>query len=367
MMQSDTNCSPRSDSLLKRGKNREFLDFGPDRMSFTPKSAGSTRAFQQIPYATEQGISKGEQGTLSADQGSFRVEQGTCPLAHLANRRRDCFPKLRQSCGDLKDRSVVQVHKSMRPRVLNRHHHIDELGTSTFLELPDAFRSLTDGLRSRLRVRTQLAPPASLQLSGFSYSLREKGANASAEASRGSGPRRTEPRTTGDAEASEPTAPCPSSAMAHCEQNFASGAFRRAHFGHARFSGVAQWLQNRASAALSVPHFEQRIGFPLETKRPVLPSITGWLVATSGQRRGNAFRRNNRVKIQNDFFRADKHMPETYQQIGDFSRRPGKRVGDRLDRFYGWRQPKTGYRSGRKQASRSRIVGRPPRSPGGAR
>ena len=40
--------------------------------------------FQQIPYTTEQGISKGEQGTLSADQGTFRVEQGTCPLAHLA-------------------------------------------------------------------------------------------------------------------------------------------------------------------------------------------------------------------------------------------------------------------------------------------
>jgi hypothetical protein len=33
-----------------------------------------------------------------------------------------------------------------RPRVLNRHHHIVELGTSTFLELPDAFRWLTDGL-----------------------------------------------------------------------------------------------------------------------------------------------------------------------------------------------------------------------------
>jgi len=38
--------------------------------------------FRQIPYATEQGISKGEQGTLSADQGTFRVEQGTCPLVH---------------------------------------------------------------------------------------------------------------------------------------------------------------------------------------------------------------------------------------------------------------------------------------------
>jgi hypothetical protein len=39
---------------------------------------------------------------------------------------------------------------SMRPRVLDRHHHIEELGTSTFLELPDAFRWLTDGGRPRM-------------------------------------------------------------------------------------------------------------------------------------------------------------------------------------------------------------------------
>jgi hypothetical protein len=32
--------------------------------------------FQQIPYATEQGISKAEQRILWADQGTFRVEQG---------------------------------------------------------------------------------------------------------------------------------------------------------------------------------------------------------------------------------------------------------------------------------------------------
>jgi hypothetical protein len=29
-------------------------------------------------------------------------------------------------------------------------------------------------------------------------------------------------------------------------------------------SGVAHWLQNREPATLSVPHFEQRIGLPIE-------------------------------------------------------------------------------------------------------
>src|ERR1700730_4536638 len=108
MMQSDTNCSLRSDSLLNRVKTGNFAILGPDRDERTPKSAALQGLFQQIPYATEQGISKGEQGILSADQGTFRVEQGTCPLAHLSS------PKLRQSCGHRKDRSVVQVHSDGR-------------------------------------------------------------------------------------------------------------------------------------------------------------------------------------------------------------------------------------------------------------
>ena len=49
--------------------------------------------FQQIPYATEQGISKAEQGILCADQGTFRVEQGTCPLADLCNRLAQFLPE----------------------------------------------------------------------------------------------------------------------------------------------------------------------------------------------------------------------------------------------------------------------------------
>jgi hypothetical protein len=36
--------------------------------------------FRQIPYATEQGISKAEQGILWADQGTFRMEQGNSLL-----------------------------------------------------------------------------------------------------------------------------------------------------------------------------------------------------------------------------------------------------------------------------------------------
>jgi hypothetical protein len=43
-----------------------------------------------------------------------------------------------------------------------------------FLGLLDAFGWLTDGLQSLLAVRIHLAPPASLQVSGFSSSLREK-------------------------------------------------------------------------------------------------------------------------------------------------------------------------------------------------
>jgi hypothetical protein len=53
------------------------------------------------------------------------------------------------------------------------------------------------------------------------------------------------------------------SASAHSAQNFASCAFRWAHFGHARLSGAAHWLQNLAPAAFSLPHFVQRIAtFP---------------------------------------------------------------------------------------------------------
>ena len=70
-------------------------------------------------------------------------------------------------------RSHGSAGVGMRPRVLDRHHLIDELGTSTFWELPDAFRWLTDGLRSRLRVRIQLAPPASLRCPAFSGEARE--------------------------------------------------------------------------------------------------------------------------------------------------------------------------------------------------
>jgi len=53
-------------------------------MSARRKGQALQGLFRQIPYATEQGILKGEQGTLSADQRTFRVEQGTCPLTHLA-------------------------------------------------------------------------------------------------------------------------------------------------------------------------------------------------------------------------------------------------------------------------------------------
>src|SRR6266851_6453693 len=59
----------------------------------------------------------------------------------------------------------------------------------------------------------------------------------------------------------------PSSGAAHCAQNFASEIFSCAHFGHGLPSGVAHWLQNRDPAALSVPHFEQRMDFPPGNRR----------------------------------------------------------------------------------------------------
>src|SRR5216684_3992503 len=44
----------------------------------------------------------------------------------------------------------------------------------SFLEQSGSLASLTEGSQSPLRVRIQLPPPASLQFSGFSSSLREK-------------------------------------------------------------------------------------------------------------------------------------------------------------------------------------------------
>jgi hypothetical protein len=61
-------------------------------------------------------------------------------------------------------------------------------------------------------------------------------------------------------------------------------------------SEVAQWLQNRAYAALSVPHFEQRIGFPLATKRLLLFSLYHRVVG-SDQRAANLLHRINSISI----------------------------------------------------------------------
>src|SRR5215469_6462520 len=52
--------------------------------------------------------------------------------------------------------------------------------------------------------------------------------------------------------------------VAHCEQNLASGALSKLHFGQRWLSDAPHWLQKRAPTALSVPHFEQCIEQPLQ-------------------------------------------------------------------------------------------------------
>src|SRR6516165_40813 len=54
--------------------------------------------------------------------------------------------------------------------------------------------------------------------------------------------------------------------VAHCEQNLASGAFSKLHFGHRWVSGAPHWLQKRAPTALWVPHFEQCIEQPRQSE-----------------------------------------------------------------------------------------------------
>src|SRR6266852_5803587 len=91
------------------GKTGNLVILGP-RSGWAQTLQG---LFQQIPYATEQGISKCEQGTLSADQGTFRVEQGTSGLTKF----REAIAPASARCasgGDRKDRSVVQVHNDGR-------------------------------------------------------------------------------------------------------------------------------------------------------------------------------------------------------------------------------------------------------------
>jgi hypothetical protein len=59
-----------------RETNREFFNFGPDSGLEHPMRPMISRAFEQIPYVTEQGIISAEQGILLQEQGILLQEQG---------------------------------------------------------------------------------------------------------------------------------------------------------------------------------------------------------------------------------------------------------------------------------------------------
>jgi hypothetical protein len=62
-----------------REKNREFFNFGPDSGLEHPMRPMISRAFEQIPYVTEQGIISAEQGILPQEQGIFSVKSEITP------------------------------------------------------------------------------------------------------------------------------------------------------------------------------------------------------------------------------------------------------------------------------------------------
>jgi hypothetical protein len=72
--QSQSNLSPPPNSLLTGKKNGEFFNFGPDSGLEHPMRPMISRAFEQIPYVTEQGIISAEQGILLQEQGIFSVK-----------------------------------------------------------------------------------------------------------------------------------------------------------------------------------------------------------------------------------------------------------------------------------------------------
>ena len=59
-----------------REKNREYFNFWPDSGLEHLMRPMISRAFEQIPYVTEQGIISAEQGILLQEQGILLQEQG---------------------------------------------------------------------------------------------------------------------------------------------------------------------------------------------------------------------------------------------------------------------------------------------------
>jgi hypothetical protein len=71
------NQSPTPNSLLNREINREFFDFGPFWAILASNRRANSDGYNEIPYATEQGIISAEEGMFLREQGISAKHQGS--------------------------------------------------------------------------------------------------------------------------------------------------------------------------------------------------------------------------------------------------------------------------------------------------
>jgi hypothetical protein len=67
-----------------REKNREFRGNRPREAIFAPNRLPNSVVYNRIPYATEQGIIRGEQGIFYKEQGVFAPNGATLDFAFLS-------------------------------------------------------------------------------------------------------------------------------------------------------------------------------------------------------------------------------------------------------------------------------------------
>jgi hypothetical protein len=70
-----------------REKTGNFHRLALRSRQITPNIGANPKTYEEIPYASEQGIFAAEQGIKSADQGIFQPDQG--PLAICRRRKAD--------------------------------------------------------------------------------------------------------------------------------------------------------------------------------------------------------------------------------------------------------------------------------------
>jgi hypothetical protein len=75
------------DSLFHRENTGKFRDFGDPGSDVSLQLLDVIGLFDQIPYATEQGIFRTEQGILSLGSGSLLVRSGRRSVARLPGRQ----------------------------------------------------------------------------------------------------------------------------------------------------------------------------------------------------------------------------------------------------------------------------------------